>query len=143
MTDFAFVLRVLAAFDAWDGADKDDLWWRTDGEYAPVTFLLNCNDVFWWGTADCERVTPETVSVLEQATKDLRAVDPVCGGIYAGLLYCCRARGMRPQGAYYDHLDAKYWPLFDAAGPPREVNMTNPKKHPSDRHPVPAAGRTP
>lgn len=33
---------------------------------------------------------------------------------------------MRPQGAMYKHLAKELHPLFDSAGPEREVNMGNP-----------------
>ena len=128
-----FLVRVLAAFDDWTGADREDLWWRTDGEYAPATFFVRCDDAFWWGAADLERLTPENVAVLEQATRDCRAAEPTVGSCYAGLLFCCRVRRMRPQGAMYDHVDKAVWPLLDAAGPPRAVDAGNPRKHPSDR----------
>ncbi len=132
MKDLAFILRVFKAFDDWCGADKDSLFWRTDGEYAPISFFVNCNDLFYWGTADTEDLTPENIGILEQTTVDCRAVDPVIGCLRATDLFCCRIRRERMQGACYQHLDQKYWPLFDACGPVREVNMVNPRQHPSE-----------
>ena len=57
VTDSEFILRVLGVF-AFD--DCDAVWWRVDGSYAPVTFLVKCSDTFDWGCADCEPVNPET-----------------------------------------------------------------------------------
>ena len=61
--DPAFVLRVLRAFAEWgdgdavvEGAPHGLLWWRVDGEYAPVTFLVTLSDVFRWASADAERI---------------------------------------------------------------------------------------
>lgn len=119
-----FILRVLKAFEDGfcEGADKGNLWWRTDGEYAPITFLVNCNDAFWWATADAERITPDNIGVLEQALADCKAADATIGNLHASLLFVCRVRQMRPQGAYYKHIEDQFRPLFDAAGPPREVD---------------------
>ena len=33
---------------------------------------------------------------------------------------------MRPQGAFYSYIDKTSWPLFDLAGPEREVGLGNP-----------------
>lgn len=99
---------------------QDSFWWRTDGEYAPVTIFVNCNDLFWWATADSEQVTPDNLDVLEQAIKDCRAIDD-CSS--CGIdLFCCRLRKMRPQGACYKHIKKELWHLFDAAGPERAVD---------------------
>lgn len=123
----AFNLRVLDAV-AFDNCDM--LWWRTDGEYAPITFFVNCNDLFWWATSDAEDVTPENVHLLEESIKDVEAIDD-CSS-WATSLFCCRSRKMRPQGAAYPK-DKRLWPLFDACGPAREVDKSgfgNPKEHP-------------
>ena len=133
----AFVRRVLAIYDGFDGPTADgELWWRTDGEYAPVSFFAICNDQFWWASADLEPITPENVHLLEQAVADCRAVDPVTGVCDATALFYCRARGMRPQGAFYGNLNKELWHLFDEAGPPRETDrgaFGNPAQHPSER----------
>lgn len=44
-------------------------------------------------------------------------------------LFCARVRGERPQGAAYKvRYPEELWPLFDAAGPEREVGFGNPRK---------------
>jgi|HubBroStandDraft_4_1064222.scaffolds.fasta_scaffold00029_108 hypothetical protein len=98
--------------------------WRTDGEYAPVRFFINCNDQFWWGTGDNEDLTPENIGELEKAYADCNAIDKVCGKHHAQSLFCCRVRKMRPQGCCYP--PREYWHLFDACGPEREVGLGNP-----------------
>lgn len=118
------VLRVLRA-TAFDNCD--DVWWRTDGKYAPVTFMVNCNDLFAWGCADCETLTAENIELLEQSYKDAAAVSEH-GEIYGALLFCCRSRQMRPQGACYSHFPKELWPLLDKCGEERETGFGNPYK---------------
>lgn len=138
MTDaerLAFVRRVLAAFDRCDM--HSDLWWRTGERYGgrqyddPATFLVDCSDTFWWGTADCEEVTPENVGLLEQTFADLRVADGPGATVHIGDLFAARIRKMRPQGACYAKRYApKLWPLFDACGPERKVGLGNPYPRP-------------
>lgn len=110
------VIEILAAFD--DADSHDSVWWRTDGKYAPITLLVNCNDLFYWATADAEEITINNLPVYRQAVADIRAI----GGMEcsAAELFCCRVRGMRPQGPFYRELDGAEKALFDACGPPRE-----------------------
>lgn len=125
-TEVDFVLRVLRATAAWPNqTSREDLWWRCDGEYAPVTFLINCSDIFFWGCADAERLTPENIEIFEQAHLDTKALMKH-GDIWAPTLFCARVRKERPQGAAYP-LDAKeLWSLFDECGPVREIGLGNP-----------------
>lgn len=131
----AFALRVLRCFTGFgDKPNTDQLWWRTDGRYAPVTFLVNCNDTFFWGCADCQTLTPDNVGDLERAIADVRAALPEgeSGGWAAAELFCARMCGMRPQGAVYNSLPKATWPLFDACGPERETGLGNPQARPAD-----------
>lgn len=98
-----------------------DLWWRTDGEYSPLKFFIHCNDVFVWGSSDCEDVSPENVGVLKQSYADSKDNN-------GNVLFCARVRKMRPQGAYYSFIERGQWPLFDACGPEREIDFGNPHK---------------
>lgn len=131
-----FVCRVLSIFDGFDRLSNDDVWWRTDDEYAPITLIVNCNDLFFWGCSDCETITPENVETLESAVRDVKALTGNNGG--ADAVFCCRVRGMRPQGACYStkYYPVEIWPLFDAAGPEREIGIGNPKSAPSLTSPV-------
>lgn len=127
-----FVLRVLRAFGGVREDLHDDLWWRCDGEYAPVTFFVKCSDAFWWGTADLERLTPANVGEMERALADLNAVpDPgrtLFPFVHAPLLFCARVRRKRPQGCVYRRLPRQVWPLFDACGPGRPVDAFNTRR---------------
>jgi hypothetical protein len=133
MKDLEFVRRVLAVFDGFGGSPEgDELWWRVDEGYAPVTFFAKCSDFFYWGTADLEEITPNNVGELEKAVEDCRAVEKICATLHAVSLFCARVRKTRPQGACYPSIDKRLWPLFDACGPERPVNLTNPKERPKE-----------
>ena len=62
------VLRITAEHDV------HELWWRTDGEYAPVTFLVNVNDQFG-PAADAEAITPENLEIFRKAFEDCAELD--------------------------------------------------------------------
>jgi hypothetical protein len=123
----AFVLRVLQVTAAADSCS--DIWWRTDETYAPVVFLVGCNDLFFWACADAERLTPQNIDLLEQAYLDTEAVGCRWNG---ASLFCARVRKMRPQSACYPKDEPQMWPLYDACGPPRDVDFGNPHKHPDE-----------
>jgi len=118
------ILTILDAFAMFgDLGSSDDLMWRTDTEYAPITLFVNCNDLFYWACADCEEVTIENLDVLKQAIADCKEVDAMFGTIWATKLFCCRLRGMRPQNPAYPNPNQNreaLWALFDACGPPRD-----------------------
>tara|TARA_Y100000310_G_scaffold59560_1_gene54912 strand:- start:723 stop:1094 length:372 start_codon:yes stop_codon:yes gene_type:complete len=104
------LLKLVAEHDGWG-----DIFWDVG-----LQFSVLCNDFFYWGCADAESITPETLPELRRALEDAPA-----DGL---LLYCARRRKERPQGAYYKYLGKENWALFDACGPEREVGMGNPHK---------------
>ena len=114
----AFYLLLLAIFNGDDGPAQEQLTWSTAPEEAPVTFFVRCDDLFAWGCADAEKISPATLGALEQAARDLQARNPEGQYREAGYLWCCRTRGLRPQGVFYQFLPAWSHPLFDACGPP-------------------------
>lgn len=111
-----FIMRVLNLF-AFDMPEP--LWWRTDDQYAPVTFFVGCNDEFYSATADCETITPDNIDVLEQAFKDTEDIGGRAGKIYAPLLFAARVRKMRPAKWAYEKAPAELARLLDECGPPR------------------------
>lgn len=139
--DLEFVCRALSIFNGFDALDSGDIWWRTDGEYAPITLLVNCNDLFVWGCADCEEITRENLPILEATFAELKALNKKDGVFYeethlercAPAVFCCRVRKMRPQGACYNekYYPKAVWPLFDSAGPERETGFGNPVARPA------------
>lgn len=119
-------LEVLNVFSENDA--HSELWWRTDSEYAPITFFVNCNDLFCWGCADCEEIENDNdLEALKLAFEDCKNTHRL-GQYYASLLWVCRKRKARPQGAYYSHFMKELWPLFDACSPERETGFGNPYK---------------
>ena len=119
----SFIVQVLDLFARNDL--RDSLYWRTDGEYAPVTFWVNCSDVFAWGSADVEPLTKADLDDLRKAFEDTKAASN--NTTYGPELYCARRRRCRPQGAAYPG-DERLWPLFDACGPEREIGSGNPRR---------------
>lgn len=109
---------VMRIFRVTDKYDDYDLWWRTDGEYAPVTMIVNCNDLFFWASADAETITADNIDEFEQAYEDAAKADEH-GECYAQILFCCRVRKMRPQKPYYKHIPEPLHGLFNACGPER------------------------
>ena len=125
-----FVFRVLSITDEYDA--RHDITWCVDRERDEVEFFANCNDLFWWATADSEPITPENVDEFERAYRDANAVGKF-GTIWGAELFCARVRKMRPQGAAYPKDCPEIWPLFDACGPERQTDREafgNPKPQP-------------
>jgi hypothetical protein len=121
MTKFDLIMRAFKVFKGWSGPACDSLWWRTDDEYAPLTLIVNCNDLFYWGTADCVVLDENNIDLLEKTVEDMKAIDPD-NYTQADLLFCCRVRKMRPQIPYYKYIDEQFYPLFNACGPERDKN---------------------
>jgi hypothetical protein len=95
---------------------ESDISWDDD-----LNFYINCNDVFFWGCADGEPITEDTLPILKQAVEEI--------GVSNGhILYCARMRKLRPQGAYYKYINKQDWDVFNACGEEREVGMGNPYK---------------
>ena len=124
MQVFRFVVENDMADGLFFGTDKDGGIWVG----------VNCNDLFWWACADLEEITPDKLPLLKQCIDDRDAayIDGTgehqsgYGSIFAGTLYACRVRKMRPQTAWYTDFHKCFWPLVDAAGPEREADFGNP-----------------
>jgi hypothetical protein len=127
-SSLVFTEKVLYTF--WEYDLHSELYWRFDNNEAK--FFVMCSDVFHWGTADCEEITPNNIKEFWKAHGDLYAIDSEHAEIWTGDLFAARMRKMRPQGAAYPK-DRALWPLFDACGPKRKVDLSNPKNHPEDR----------
>jgi len=116
-----FILEVLRLQDEYD-CYGGPIYWATHSEYAPITFFVLCNDLFWWATADAEKLTPEDMPCLRQAILDVQEirVDKLRLDNYemGCALWCARKRGMRPQQPAYPQ-DERLRALFDACGPVR------------------------
>lgn len=116
MSDRDFIVSVLRVLDRFDVID--DVWLIFDGRFdrterpGALDFYVNCNDLFAWGTADQEKVTPENLPVLAQALEDVgpdhhkRGLD----------LFACRVRGQRPQKPVMRDIPAPLIRFFDECG---------------------------
>lgn len=106
----------------------DYLFWRCD-DAGRFKIFINCSDFFYWGTADAEPITDDNIGLLEET---FREVQELKGNKWdaddAPLLFCARVREMRPQGAYYKHLDEDLHHLFNAVAPERDRDIFNPKE---------------
>jgi hypothetical protein len=117
--DVIHVLRFLIEHEL-----ADSMFYMRD-QSGDIHINVNCNDLFWWGTADCEDLTVERIPEFKKAIDDCKAVWST-GESYAGELFCARIRKMRPQNACYVNVPKQIWPLLDAAGPEREKDFSNP-----------------
>lgn len=81
-----------------------------------------CNDVFSWGSADLEPLTPEKLIQFEE----LQQTYPDLTGPDIAILLCAKLRGIRPQNAMYLYIEDEKWPIFDACGPERPAEPGNP-----------------
>lgn len=119
-----YLQAVLGVFHRADSYQS--LMWRpTDDGFR---FFAMCSDTFAWGTADCERIEPADVPLLERCLNDLKAADPVLGECDLPELFAARKRGMRPMRLFLWPKHGRKdegWPavreLFLAAGPERDI----------------------
>ena len=109
-----YVLKITAEYDLFGV-----LSWAFDENDDVPTFIINCNDVFYWGASDAEELTEENFYILEESLSECED--------YGTELFCARVRGMRPQGAYYPK-NKKVQDLFNSCGPERSIDCFNPAK---------------
>lgn len=127
-----FVTRVMQIFSLTHADAYGELFWRVDD--GQLHLYANVSDVFDWGCADVEEITPEALPVLEQAFTDLGPH----GAMHAvAPLYAARQRGRRPQGVAYPDGRDNAWrevsALFDGCGPARELGLGNPRTAPAHK----------
>ncbi len=115
-----FLLKVLSTLQENCNTNLfEDVLFFSRGEDARVEVNINISDLLAWGCADCEPITPENLSVLEQACDDLEHVPGISwqdAAKWATSLWGCRVRISRPQSAYYDIIPKELHHLFDACG---------------------------
>lgn len=76
-----------------------------------VSMYVNCNDLFYWASADAEDFSVEDLDDYQQALTE--------SAKHGDLLWVCRKRKMRPQKPYYKYFNEEEAILFDACGPDR------------------------
>ncbi len=88
-------------------------------DYSPITFFINCNDLFFWACSDCEEIESDAeVADIRLAYDDCSKLHEY-GNIYAPLLWVARKRKMRPQDPYYTEFPKELHGLFNDCGPER------------------------
>lgn len=115
-------------------------WYRVNEAGTEVKVYIDCSDLFYWACSDADEIRPEDLLELEQCLAEMTALD---APYWAGELFCCRRRGMRPQGPWYGYMvypenvmiRRAFVPiaveaLFDACGPEREDSPKS--KRPAD-----------
>ena len=121
-TNESDILTVLSFIS--DNDMEGDVSWRCDGDRAPITFWINCNDTFAWGCSDGEHFSVGDLPDIKRAMEDCENAIKHYSH-YGVILWIARARKMRPQGAAYPQKKELH-ALFDAVGPVREVGLGNP-----------------
>lgn len=97
---------------------EDRVWWRVTPDDSDIEFFVNTNDFLYWGVADSEPITKETLPVLIQSRSDCLAIDARYTNEHPSifcLLFSCRLNKMRPQRPAYPK-DERFWALLDACG---------------------------
>lgn len=105
--------EVFALFELADDFDCG-LFWRVDmtpGGSREMRLFAECNDLFYWATADAEQITVEDIPLLRQALDDLR---PLRAEYEMGHLFAARKRKLRPQGPCYKDMEDGVAALYDA-----------------------------
>lgn len=125
---YAFACRVLEIYSESD--EHDLLFWRVGHPDPGLHFYAKCNDLFWWGTADAEEITPANLPTLERVLVDPQVLAAARTGpipseqffpmMYLSELFAARVRGMRPQRPCYKNMSPEIATLFDACGPERD-----------------------
>lgn len=129
----------------------DSILWRFDKKKNVLKIFAECSDFFEWGSADAEDITEQNVHILEESIADIAKVmeNSLQKHHFGLLLFCARVRKTRPQGAYYKYLTIEnvIWDeenkkttfvqdkektadlraLFNQAGPPRGIDLFNPR----------------
>lgn len=120
MSDANFIERVVrlgAAFSIIDDLAfiviTEDGYWAGDGNLdGNLTANVNCNDLFYWASADLEPIENEVdLEMLHECLE----LDVSRGAE----LYACRRRKMRPQNCVLSKIPDQMKPHFEACGPPR------------------------
>jgi len=83
-------------------------------------FWVDCSDLHVWGAAYGVKVTPSDLPLLRECL-DYNEIE-------GHLLFCCKVYGLRPQGAYYTHLEPNMWLAFDMCGDYRKSGLGNPHR---------------
>ena len=112
------VLRMLVRHDLVDNAI-----FSVDRDNTGRLFIAeNCSDLWHWACADAEAIAAEDIPEYERAIVDCLEIGADVD--WAGQLWACRKRKMRPQNCIYKGMPLALAALFDACGPERTDDTT-------------------
>lgn len=80
---------------------------------------LLCNDQFYSASSDAEQLTAENIGLLERARVDIEGALGKHDPSETMLLFCCRARKMRPQNPIFEAMTGPLREFYSACGPAR------------------------
>lgn len=104
--------------------DKQILKEQFDMDEWNGRWFVNCNDVFWWGTADGEPVeTYQDWLLLQKCYDKCQLEDTQNQG---DVLYATIKRNLRPQGGWFTFIPKRLWHHFLIAAPERKTDVANP-----------------
>jgi hypothetical protein len=108
----AEVLALFAEAEDFEGG----VFWRVDmtpGGTREMTLFAECNDLFFWATADLEEITTADIPLLRATLDDLKALRS-CDEGELGHLFAARKRKLRPQRPCYKGMSPGAAALYDA-----------------------------
>lgn len=77
-----------------------------------LTTFVNCNDLFYWASADLEPIKSDSdLKLFEECLK--------LDDIYGATIYACRKRKMRPQNCILEKMPDNTKKHLELCGPPR------------------------
>lgn len=102
---YKFIERVLKEV----GCDKGEfLLYNDDEKTNRINFSLICSDVFAWGIADAENLTPENIHLIKECREELKSVDLM--DYYLADLFACKVRKLRPMNRYLQMMETSLRP---------------------------------
>lgn len=112
VTELDFIHRVLRLFS--DQECRDDLFFGYPDCNGNNLYLgVICSDVFDWGCAGSEEITPENIGELERAVVDAGKDRFDSWGF---LLFCARQQKRLPQAPVMKEVPEELRALFEEAG---------------------------
>ena len=115
------IVRLAAAYESCnslqfiivrDSGQHKGYWAGPGNQDGKLTVSVNCNDLFYWATADLEPIeTDDDLKLLESCLK-------ICSE-YGPTIYACRKRKMRPQNCVLAKMPDEIKPHLESCGPPR------------------------
>lgn len=111
MNDYEFLLELIEFLT--NNLSSSSYFFDIDKENKTYECSINCNDLFFWASADRLEITKDNFSLLKETYKEL---DSKYRRKFTGDLFACRVRKMKPQEACYKIYPKEIHHLFDACG---------------------------